>query len=244
MTSIFDIRFSELGLLEAVLAATMLFLGLRLLRRLLATVFAGGPHRVRFQRAFPIAESFVWFLFTVWSLRLVFGDPFFQSLALLILLAVAAMWLSWFAAKDFTAGLILRFQDAYEVDQQIRLGDVSGTISSIGYLGLDVERESGEVVKIPYSKIAGKLHAKRPPAELTNHYRFKMEVPKRFPVSETTRILRTSVLMSPWASLNKEPLIRRLAETEDAYIFEVGVHAIGTDHFQAIEKDVKDQLGG
>lgn len=242
MISMLEFQFSGVGLLEAISAAGILFLALVLIRRLLRVLLARGVYRVAFHRAFPVVESLVWILFAVWAAGLVFVDPLSQTVAVLTLIAVGVFWLSWFAAKDFIAGLILRLQDDYAVGQEIHLNDVEGRILTVGYLGMDIEQASSEVMRIPYSKLTGVVHSRRPPAS-SNHHQFRVEIPKRVSLEETLRRVRESALTSPWASLTKEPQIRPIAETDEEFILEVAVYGIGPERSEAIERDVRSHLG-
>jgi small-conductance mechanosensitive channel len=241
MTAILDLQLSGAGLLRAMIAGLLLVLVLKLLRRLPVVLLGKGTYRSFFQRAFPIAESLIWVLFTIWALGLIFVDLLSQRLALLTLLTVSVFWLSWFAAKDFIAGLILRLQDHYEIGQRIHLDNIEGSILRVGFLGMDIERTNGRVTRIPYGKLTGTIHSRRPP-ETSSRYQFRVQLPKEASLEETVSRIRESALISPWSSPDREPQIRRISETDSAYIFEVGVSAIAPDYFEAIERDIRSHL--
>ena len=148
MTQFIDLQFSELGVFQVLAGGILLFGVFRLLYRVVT--MAPAPRvRMIIHRLFPAVETVGWLFYAFWSTSIVFTDRFYHTLAILTLLAILAIWVSWFALKDWIAGVVLRIQDVYETDQYIQLGDIRGRIARMGYLSLEIEQENGDRAKIP-----------------------------------------------------------------------------------------------
>ncbi|MGD9487012.1 MAG: mechanosensitive ion channel domain-containing protein [Calditrichaceae bacterium] len=239
MKQIFELPLSQFAIIKVLIFAFALFLIIKLFERIAKVVFVKRIYRLYFQRYYPILETVVWLLFVLWSIDQIFKDRLYYSVALILIILVTLVWISWFAVRDFIAGIIFKAQDVYEAGQWIKISEIEGRLKSIGYLSLEIEIESGEIIKFPYSKITGVIHSISDPEEHSNHHRFEIELNRANSLKENVELLRRIILNSPWTLLTKAPQIQLLEENENHFVFEIFVYSISKEFFRHIENDVK-----
>ena len=74
---------------------------------------------------------------------------------------------------------------------------------------------------MPYHLIKNAKRVKTHKIDLINSHVFQLEVPKKDPSFETIEKLRIAILNAPWASINQEPNIQLMQESEQHYAFEI-----------------------
>lgn len=239
MKQIFEIPLSQFTIIKVLVMAIALFFILKLFGRIAKFVFVKRIYRLYFQRYYPILETFVWLLFILWSIDQIFKDRLYYSISLILIILIALIWISWFAIRDFIAGIIFKTQDVYEPEQRIKITEFEGRLKSIGYLSLEIEVDSGEIIKFPYSKITGVIHSISNPEEHSNHYRFVIETTRSDNPKAIVGYLRQLILNSPWTLLTKDPQIQLLEESNKHFMFEIIVYSVSKEFTRQIEDDVK-----
>lgn len=235
------IDFSEWALLKVLACGLILLVCFRFLRRWLHALAGLRRSFAPVHRVLPAIEASLWLIYVMWAVGAVFTEGWYSNAALLMILAVGLALVSWFAARDWIAGIILRVQDAYEIGQKVRIGDVEGTIGRVGYLALEIELTGGERTKIPYSRISGQVRSQIRTGVMSNDHRFEIEIDDGISLGEAKRTLRKAILNSPWAAFDREPQISLLAETP-TYRFAVVVHTTGVGTGQAMEHHLRELL--
>ena len=241
MNEIIEFRISDLALFKVLSFGVALLFIFRFLHRLLDALLRLRDFFAPLSRVLPVVEAVLWLTYIVWAVGAVFSQGLYYNAALLMVLTISLALVSWFAARDWIAGLILRVQDAYATGQKIRFGEVEGTIRQVGHLALEIELSDGEQAKIPYSRISGQIRSQIRPDITSNYYHFEIEIGNEIPLSEARHILRTAIMNSPWTAFEQEPQIKLLTETSTHYSFEVVVYTTGAGGGQIIEHQVKEQ---
>ena len=242
MNEMINFSFSELAFLRALILGICLFLGLKLVHRGLQFFSHLRGYRALLYRSLPVIEASLWLFYAVWAVGAIFKEGLYYNTALMMILAIAVSLVSWFAIRDWIAGIVLKIQDAYEDGQEISIRNIQGTIRRVGHLALEIELPEGEQIKIPYSQISGQIRGRSRPDTTSNHHRFEIEIKREIPLSEAQEQLRNAILNSPWSAFDREPQIKLLNETAAHYLFEAIVYAPGVGCGQAIEEDVKEQF--
>ena len=241
MNEVIEFRLSELALFKVLSFGVVLLFLFRFLHRLLDALLRLRGFLAPLSRVLPVVEAALWLTYVVWAVGAVFAEGLYYNAALLMVLAISLALVSWFAARDWIAGIILRVQDAYKTGQKIRFDEVEGTIRQVGHLALEIELSDGEQAKIPYSRISGRIRSQIRPDMTSNYYHFEIEIGNEIPLSEARQILRTAIMNSPWTTFDQEPQIKLLTDTSNHYSFEAVVHTTGVGGGQAIEHHVKEQ---
>lgn len=189
----------------------------------------------RFERLLPLMEGISWLTFILWSVQYVFQSIFTYTLILLILLLAILVWIAWFAIRDFTAGIILKFQQAFEIGGRVKIQNVAGRVKKLGYLSMKIENYQGEIISIPYSNVSQEIRIQPSQEEVIRNQTFQIQVPKRTSLGDTVERLRITILNAPWVAIHKRPHIKVLEETEEFYSFEVIVYSLHEKYFQKIK---------
>lgn len=251
MNDMIHFEISRFTLLEMLFLGVVLFVILRLVRRLInrlvlpgSSGFGTRPLRRHLRRFWPLIETIIWTLFALNALAAVFQDRLYYTGALMIVLLVATAWFSWFVLKDWFAGVILRIRDVYQPNQMIKIGDIRGTVRRLGDLTLEIEQEDGEIAEIPYSQANSQIHWKSTPERsAATAYRFEVRIAKNArPLAEARDTLRAAILFSPWLPSRQIPQIHLLEETPEHFRFEVKIAAPDRQIARAVEADVRDAV--
>lgn len=234
-------KLSEFALLKVALGAGALFLGLRLLKKALILILRSEYLRTAFQRNFPAIELLFWFGFLLWGAGVVFQDSFYNFFAVAVISAAFAAWLFWIAGRDWVAGIILRMQDALEVDEILQIGDLGGVVRRLGYLSIDIEADNGDLIKVPYRSITGQIYRNRKKRSRSEMQQMQIEIPAAL-AADASQTLRQLILNSPWVSVLNEPIIKKIESKEQGDVFEIRAFVYPPADYLTVEEDIKSQL--
>lgn len=239
----FELQISQSLIVKILLYGVILFVLLRVISRILLLPRVKKLLDYRVNRVFPFIEAFFWALFLIWASQQLFAGKPLYTVMLTGAILLVAVWASWFAIRDVVAGIIMKVEDAYEVNQWIKMKQVEGRIKKLGYRSLYVEAEGGQTIRIPYGEIAGEQRILSDPRETSRSHSFSLDMPKTLSIEETAGHLRRRLLNSPWSSLKRDPRVRYLGESGDFYHFEVVAYTLGEDFSRKVEDYVKKQGG-
>ena len=238
MKNLFDFQFSEFSVLAVLFIGILLSLLIRLMHRVIFIRIANSKIRQWYQ----IGELTIWMLYGTWALHKVLGDTLYYQLTILLILLVIFIWISWFVVRDFIAGLVLKLNDSFQLGQYFKVGDIEGTILAADYLQLNLRQENGVVVKIPYNKISGAIHARGDAKDQSMKYSFEVQVGDDFAEADVRSCIRRAILLTAGARINAEPrIIRRGIENKKQW-YEVQVPVLNPVYNKLIEKNVVESL--
>ncbi|MBR9977262.1 MAG: mechanosensitive ion channel [Bacteroidetes bacterium] len=239
MNDLTRFHLSEYVIAQVLLVGVLILLCILAVRYVWASVFAKNRYSRIFQRTAPMLEALIWIIYLEWVVQKCIHDTVYYNVAVGVMGLAVASLIYWFAVKDWIASLIFKAQGDYDIGKMIRIGDEQGSLRYLGYLSLLIEKDNGEHVRIPYSKISGNIHGTSQRDRSSNHYKFIIRIEKTLSLSKTIEQLRVAVLQSPWTSPRADPQIRLISKTEDHFVFEIIVQTIGSEFYRAIEDDVK-----
>ncbi|HNV50414.1 MAG TPA: mechanosensitive ion channel [Bacteroidales bacterium] len=238
-----NLNISNLGIYTLLIVALILFIALRLLTWLFPLIITKTERRKIALRYKSLCELLIWVLFLLWAVQFLYtsNQPFAYALFAILFLIVA--YSAWVGLKDIIAGAFLKATHKLSINELITVGDYSGKIVGFDHSNLLLETALGETLYIPYSSLLGKVIVKMQPAESIHRHSFKFEVDKAHSTREDTEKIRGFILTMPWASLKKEPQIRYVTETtSDKQIIEVTLYSIEKEHFQDMERLIKEKF--
>lgn len=197
---------SEIKVMDILIAAIFLFFLLRFIHKMLAAQSRKKSMLTMIHRSFPLVEIFVWIVFLVWMARQIFQTGTAGSLVFLGLVSCFLIWVGGFAARDWIAGIVFNTGNRYKVDDTIRVRDMVGTVTNLGYRCVLLTTAEGGTVEIPYSSLVRersieKLSAKRPCASFT------FELSGEEISQELMDRIRTISWCAPWSSISQEPQV-------------------------------------
>ena len=144
--------------------------------------------------------------------------------------------------RDLVAGVIFKLSDHFSINDTLKVKKYSGKIVSFGRSSLELETENGKSIYIPYSKVLNAVNIKTDPAEKISRYNFKLETIKDCALKEKTEQIKQAIMVLPWSSIKKSPLIKPIDETENSFLFEITIFSLEKEYFHKIENNIKEQF--
>jgi small-conductance mechanosensitive channel len=191
--------------LVVALATAVLLAAIWVLRR--AGALLPPRRRARYRRALPILEiAFGATAILVTATVLLDARP---TTLTGVVVAVTALLLGagWFAIRDLIAGAVLRAEDAYEPGQWIRVDATDGRIRDVGLRTLEIEREDGTRVRIPYTRIAAMPLIRAGRAEDPSGHTFTIELPVELGPIRMLPVIRAAARNCFFVSATREPQV-------------------------------------
>jgi hypothetical protein len=197
---------------------------------------------LKYQQHFYIVEVIVWIIFGLWSIKIFLHDSIYYTFVVLSIFAVISVWIGWFVVKDFIAGVVFKLNNNYSRGEYLRIGNADGYISDLHFLNLDLKSDSGEIQKIPYSRIQGTTIVRSNISEKSKVHMFMVELSKEISLEKSKEQLRKLLLLSIGVNHNKEPQITLKDETENNRIFEVQIFLLNDKYRYVVEDNIKKQI--
>ena len=237
-----ELDFSNWAVFKFLIAGVFLWLLLRLLKYLMPFVIKRKENKRYVRRYLPSFELLLWFVFVIISIDLFLKTGNIVGYGLLILVFLFIIWFTFFVLKDLMSGVIFKLTDHFSKDDTLKVSKYSGKIVNFGRSSLELETENGKSIYIPYSKIIGAVNIKTDPAEKISRYNFKLETKKDISLREKTELIKQAIMVLPWSSIKKSPIIKPVGETENSYIFEITIFSLEKEYFHKIENNIKEQF--
>ena len=190
----------------------------------------------RLEKLLPIAEVIVWLIFTSWVVVYFLKNPMWRAIFLLTLCAALLIIISWVAMKDVFAGIILRLDGSFNLNEWIKTKDVDGKIIKLGYRTFELETGTGEMVSIPYSRVSGEIRTRPSVSEKIKSHSFAVSLSKTEAIDDMAKKLKFTLANAPWSSLKKLPTVKFIKETPERYQFEIIIYSMKVSYFQPIKK--------
>lgn len=146
-----------MSLLVFLITGVSLYLVFRLLTRIITTVISRTGTRTLVQAVMPIGELVAWTAYAFWGAYLMFGNFYYYHLVIGVMAVLLIFGFSWFLFRDFLAGVLLKSENSLVVGQTIKTLSVQGKIQKLGPRFMEVVNTSGEMVRIPYSRISNEM---------------------------------------------------------------------------------------
>ncbi len=217
-------------------------LGIALAYRLLHWLLRPLTRRQLWQRASYLlagAEFLTWIVWLFWLTRQIFinRDVYvYFSMGVGLLLFGA---LTWFVLRDVLAGIIFKLQHNLKPQQAIQVSKHAGRLLRLGTTTITIESNTGEHLKIPYTQLINQTVGHNESSHVVEPFDFTLEVPKSSSKDQWMRTLRREVLLLPWASARRKPVIQWQREDDACHLFEVRVHSLSAQHAQLIENHLR-----
>jgi small-conductance mechanosensitive channel len=219
--------------------AVALFIMLRLASQIAKRATISKRYHKAVLRGFPIVELFVWTAFILWLVSRAFENSDYIALATALVLFIFLLIISWYFIRDFIAGIILKTEFPFEINQRIFTNGNDGSIKKLGYRSLELEKDNGDIVKIPYSQIASaSIHLQNMEDSLRGHETL-IRASAKIPVITAKDLIIRELLLTPWAAINQTPSIRVIEQTDEVNTYSVHFHSVSSKHAASISQHLK-----
>ncbi len=219
--------------------AIALFIMLRIASRIAKRVTTSKRYHIAVLRGFPIVELVVWAAYILWIINHAFGNSEYITLATALVLIIFLLIISWYFLRDFIAGIILKTEFPFEINQRISTNRNDGSIKKLGYRSLELEKDNGDIVKVPYSQIASaSIHLQNMEDSLRGHETL-IKASAKIPVQTAKELIAKELLLTPWAAINQTPSIRVIEQTDEVNTYSVHFHSVSSKHAASISQHLK-----
>ncbi|MFW5758989.1 MAG: mechanosensitive ion channel domain-containing protein [Bacteroidota bacterium] len=198
------------------------------------------------EKYLPAAELTVWLLFLIWSVHFFYTKGLLITFLPLLVLLSIVLYLIWYALRDITAGIVFKTSGRFQINDAISVGDVNGKIIEMGQRNLIIENLSGQIISIPYSKVDGIMITKSSPSQslVSHNFLFQLTIEQEKDVFELIQNLQADILLLPWSSQKKEPIIRIHEETDKTVILAITIYCLEEISFKKTEKFLTNAYHG
>jgi len=229
-------------ILKVLFLGVVLWFFFLLLKRAMKMVPPEKKYRKNLERTFLLVKIAGWVVFGFSSMEMIFAGNSIYARVFSTLFLFLLIGISWSIIREFIAGIIIKLEGSYTLNGWIRINNVEGRIKRLRYRSIEIETEKGETVNIPYSLINREIRVKSHPIESIKSHTFEIEVPDTMEVKEYKDKIRHDLLNCHWSSLKKDPKIKLIQESNNAYKFRITAYTIDDHFFELIESFVKSKV--
>jgi small-conductance mechanosensitive channel len=183
-----------------------------------------------------------WILFSFYAIDLIFHDYPLVSRLCAISLVFILIGISWPIIRDFIYGVIIKLENAYPLNGNIKLESIEGKVKKLGARSIEIETEKGESISIPYGLMNQKISVQSNVSDSTKSSSFVITLPKTKTYKTYENQIITELINNHWSSLKKEPKVKLLKETDASYELQVTAYAMTEYYHSSIENHIKTIL--
>jgi hypothetical protein len=224
-----------LGMILLVVGGVVLIAVLMVVGSALDLAPMSKVRRSQVARFRPLLGLILVVIYVLWAVRKLWGDypysvPILGTMVLGVVVAA-----SWFAIRDFIAGVILKAGRACQVGDYVRIGNIHGRIEKMGFRVLSIETSQGDEAILPYSKITRDSLLRTPVIAGAHLHVFQLKPPEKISMTEFKTTIRQCAMLSHWSSVVREPEVAVI----DDQNCEVTVFLLDVDHVMDVEAAVR-----
>ncbi len=238
----FDTVYSNTAVYKFIFWGVFLFAFLRALFFILPLFIRKKNTRKITNRFFPIFELVCWLFFFIWAIQFFLKSNHFYASLLFVLTILLMLIITWYAIRDFVAGIIFKTGAKYSQEETVKILDYTGKIVNTSFRTIELETEQGERVRIPYSKTIESVIVKSHPALMMKNYTFELKVKKDKLLSETIAEIKQTIIHLPWASIKKDTQITPKSVNDNYFVLDVTIYTLDKDFFYKIENQIRKKF--
>ncbi len=237
-----DFDFSIYIILKQVIIAGLLFLFTKLAGYLFPRLIKNKSYRDKLKKYMPIAELLVWGIYFLFAFKAFVLKNQYIALVFLVVLVSVSIWGSWFILKDYISGVLFKSDKNLEEGERISTLSFSGRIMAFNRRTLQVETEKGNNILIPYSQLLTESIKRYDSSKTITGKTFDIQVKTNSDLPKLTEKIEKELLLLPWISLKKKPIIKITEQNESYSIIEISIYAIDSVYFSKIENHIKEKF--
>ncbi len=224
-----------------IIAGFALFVILWLANKAIQSAVVGEKIHPVFQRVFPAVEFLLWFLYLLWALRGVFRHYHFYDILMYAVIISIIIGIGWFVVRDFIAGIVLKSEMPFQINQHISLPKTAGKLKKLGYRSLEIETDDGKLMKIPYSSLTGEIITCQPAPDRLKRYETTVTIESSAGKEDACDMIAKKIMLLPWTIPVKKPTVEPLDnENEPGERYLVKYFAVNSRHAARISQHIKE----
>jgi len=149
-------------------------------------------------------ELIIWTFFLYEGIMLFKSKNIVFSAFCLLILLFSVGWICWFIVRDYIAGLFLKMDGTFTLNETIEFDNFSGKIAKMGGRGLALEIDSSNSIYIPYNQFFVKRHKKTGSSDNIAKCNFVFKLNSNLKALEALDAIKIFIYQLPWISSKHE----------------------------------------
>jgi small conductance mechanosensitive channel len=195
-------------------------------------------------KAFPLASTIIWVIFVFWGTGLLLGERIYYPYIVVGMVLIILGLVTWYFIRDILAGALFKLQNELNQGDFIKIGDLSGQIKALRLTHLEISSETGQTVRIPYTKMNQELISNTSTPEGMEEFNIRLVHDKRYTKPELEEKIRYELATSPWCSFKQPPVLVLQNEDAESYTYDLLIYTMNHQHLRIVEKQLKIRLDG
>jgi len=219
-------------------AGTALLFLLFGLVKLLNVITMSEDLRKRIRRVVPGMILVICLAYLLWSLNELLGREPFYPVIVAVALAIVLLPLVWFVLRDLVAGVVFATKHPDVLGRRIETKNVSGHVLKVGYTGLRVRTDEGQILSVPYARIVGRVVAEQSVQRSVDHFRFTLPIAGEDDAELLRERITREILLTPWVNLRLPHSVRLVRAGSDRSV-EVVFHCLNEQQAVLVEERLR-----
>lgn len=198
-------------------------------------------HRTRYRRLVPLLEVGLGAAAILTAAALLLDSRPTALTAVAVAVLVLLIGAAWFAIRDLVTGAVLRAEEAFETGQRIRVDDVDGRIRDVGARTLEIEREDGTRVRIPYTGMAAAHLVRVARTEDPTGHTFTVQMPPEMGPARMVPLIRAAARNCFFVSATRDPQVH-VASGPDGHRYDITVFTLDRSFLPEVEAAVRTRI--
>lgn len=159
-----------------------------------------------------------------------------------LIITVIFILIYWYFLRDYVAGIQLKSRFSLSPGKQLSAEKLSGTISRMGLLYMDVKSEDNSERKIPYSQVDQRSIIVNFQEKDSSNNTFTISLTTTMSDEEAIHRISELIINSPWSSYKSIPsvLVREQGKGERSY--EISCKTFGENATKFLKERIENEL--
>lgn len=224
-----------MNLIMIAAAGALLWGFLFVLQRIIDRGRLAPEFKTRLRKLFPGATFAAWVLFALWAMHNIFaGEQFYPLLVAGSVLLVLVLF-GWFVLRDTVAGVVFASKNPNILNNRIKINEMKGKVVRLGTTTLRLQTDAGELLSIPYSKLAGEAIAEHAREDIADRFSVLLDVGEGSDPEEVRQVLARELVLLPWVN-HRQSHGARIVQRDGGKRVEVSFHCLNREHAARIEE--------
>ena len=204
-------------------------------------------------------ELLAWTGWLFWLIRrLVLNEAVYEYFTIGVAFLLFGL-LTWFLLRDVVAGIIFKLQHNLKLNQSLRVAgtpvagtpvagtpvagnsatSITGRLLRLGITTIVLESTTGERIRIPYTKLINETVARYEASDVIKPFDVLLQVPKTMSKDRWITALYRQILLLPWASTKRTPVVQWQGEDEHHHTFDLRIYCLSDTQAHRIESHLR-----
>lgn len=233
-----DIPISTSTYFYATLVGLGLYASFFFLKRYILPLWRNKQYLRQVSNNVPLLEAVIWIAYILYSFMLLLDTNPITHIAFVIVFLGS----SWMFFKDLIAGLVFKLTDKLKKNQLVQIDQQTGMIIVMGYLSLELELKTGEILVLPYGSVMGKKIIKPNPSEQIRSYTVEVEIPDFQYTIDTVSMLQELILYMPWSVITRDASVQVTERTTSGHLYRLVLYSIDEKYFPDMERSIREVI--